>query len=524
MTPDNGDATSAEPSEGDVVTSSSAAPARATTAWTELHMHGNGLYTLSPTLYTQYNFLTSLRVSNNRLTTLPPAIRKMRSLVLLDLSNNKITKLPAELGLLVSLQSLYLHSNLLRALPVEFGNLHQLTELTMEGNMWENPFHMFRDKSVIAYLRDQRKLPPPGERPWRQARGETGAAPEGSGDGVTVLTWNILADKMATSKQYGYCPEWALAWDHRKGLILKEILKYDPDLVCLQEVEGQQFHYFFLPELRNMGYDGLYRPKARARTMPSPESMTVDGCAIFFKSSKFSLIEERVLEFSTLITTRPDVQQAPDLLNRVMPNDNIAVVAKLQHLGNPRRSLLLANVHLTWHPDMADVRLIQTAMLCDELRGLAFPTVPAGATITDNTPQLFPVLLCGDLNALPDSGAHALLQHGHINAELHPELTGRQYGNAYTAARLTQAFKLTSAHIAVADAEPAFTNHTTRFTDTLDYIFVDKSGFDTVAALGTVSPQDLEWRVGFPDQHFPSDHVPQVARLRWKIGTGRDFS
>lgn len=50
----------------------------------------------------------------------------------------------------------------------------------------------------------------------------------------TVLTYNILAEKYATTQMYGYVPSWALIWEYRKQMILHEILSYDADIICLQ--------------------------------------------------------------------------------------------------------------------------------------------------------------------------------------------------------------------------------------------------------------------------------------------------
>lgn len=53
-----------------------------------------------------------------------------------------------------------------------------------------------------------------------------------------------------------------------------------------QEVETDQFYNFFLPELKQDGYDGIFSPKSRAKTMSESERKYVDGCAIFFRSAK----------------------------------------------------------------------------------------------------------------------------------------------------------------------------------------------------------------------------------------------
>lgn len=54
-----------------------------------------------------------------------------------------------------------------------------------------------------------------------------------------------------------------------------------------QEVETEQYYNFFLPELKEQGYDGFFSPKSRARTMSEVDRKHVDGCAIFYKTEKY---------------------------------------------------------------------------------------------------------------------------------------------------------------------------------------------------------------------------------------------
>ena len=56
--------------------------------------------------------------------------------------------------------------------------------------------------------------------------------------------------------------------------------------MIFQEVETDQFYNFFLPELKRDGYDGIFSPKSRARTMTESERKHVDGCAIFYRTAK----------------------------------------------------------------------------------------------------------------------------------------------------------------------------------------------------------------------------------------------
>lgn len=54
-------------------------------------------------------------------------------------------------------------------------------------------------------------------------------------------------------------------------------------------METEQYYSFFLPELKEQGYDGFFSPKSRARTMSESDRKHVDGCAIFYKTEKYVL-------------------------------------------------------------------------------------------------------------------------------------------------------------------------------------------------------------------------------------------
>ena len=57
----------------------------------------------------------------------------------------------------------------------------------------------------------------------------------------TLLSYNVLADLYATSDMYSYCPPWALSWAYRKQNLLREIVSYRADILCLQEVFNLTF-------------------------------------------------------------------------------------------------------------------------------------------------------------------------------------------------------------------------------------------------------------------------------------------
>ncbi|MCO5613501.1 hypothetical protein L7F22_067778 [Adiantum nelumboides] len=77
----------------------------------------------------------------------------------------------------------------------------------------------------------------------------------------TVLSYNVLADLYATSDMYSYCPPWALSWAYRRQNLLREIVGYRADILCLQEVQSDHFDEFFQPELEKHGYVAVYKKK-----------------------------------------------------------------------------------------------------------------------------------------------------------------------------------------------------------------------------------------------------------------------
>lgn len=343
----------------------------------------------------------------------------------------------------------------------------------------------------------------------------------------TVLCYNVLCDKYATTSLYTYCPTWALNWEYRKNAIIKEIRHYEADIITLQEVETEQFRTLFQPELESLGYSGIFSPKSRAKTMAEEERKYVDGCAIFWKYEKFEMEKEHLIEFTQIAIKK--AQTSESMLNRVMPKDNIALCAVLKLkesvygnsammpmsptenvVGNP---LVVCTAHVHWDPEFCDVKLIQSMMLVQEL-GRLLEDVGEKWRITR---QQIPVLICGDLNSLPDSGVFEYLAKGAI-AKNHPDLKGfredaciQKLTTGDDPLNYTHALRLESA---CDTSMLPFTNYTLDFKGMIDYIF---STPQSLYRLGVLGAFDMTWVqqnkiIGFPHPHVPSDHIPIMAQ------------
>ncbi|KAH9920125.1 Endonuclease/exonuclease/phosphatase [Fomitopsis serialis] len=521
------------------------APKPTGNTWSSLDMGGVNIKSIPRTsgLFS-FTFLINLYLNHNSLSSIPPEIAKLRHLELLDLSGNNLVSIPSELGMLTSLKELYLFDNHLTTIPSELGSLHQLQTLGIEGNPLDASYKQIVQKdgtpALISYLRDSCPSPnPPSERQWvdliSTAEREAYKA-DPNVETVTALCYNILCDRFATERIYGYTPSWALEWDYRKELILAEILSHESDFVCLQEVDIANFEEYFTPNMSERDYEGVFWPKSRYKTISEADRRLVDGCATFYKASKYTLVEKHLVEFSAAAMQRSDFKKTDDMFNRVLGKDHIAVVCLLENKHTGTR-FIVANAHIHWDPNFRDVKLVQVALLVEELEKMAsgfarypprLPPTPSSAGGGANTPGAgdhnassrpppvysdgtkIPLIICGDFNSLPASGVYEFLSNGSV-AHNHADFMGHTYGK-YTSEGLRHRLGLKSAYAAT--GEPPMTNYTPSFQGPIDYIWYSMSNLSVNAVLGEVDNAYLEKVVGFPNAHFPSDHLCIVSEFR----------
>ncbi|XP_042594092.1 CCR4-NOT transcription complex subunit 6-like isoform X2 [Cyprinus carpio] len=508
--------------------------------WDGLEITGN-VRSLSSGLWS-LTHLTALHLSDNSLSRIPPEIAKLNNLVFLDLSSNKIRSLPAELGNMVSLRELLLNNNQLRVLPFELGKLFQLQTLGLKGNpLTQEIMSLYKEpdgtRRLLSYLLDNlngaiKRIPtePPPSRSWIVLQEPDRTRPTAL---LTVMCYNVLCDKYATRQLYGYCPSWALNWSYRKKSIMQEILSCNADIISLQEVETEQYYNYFLVELSKQGYDGFFSPKSRARTMSESDRKHVDGCAVFYKTEKFSMVQKHTVEFNQLAMANSEGSEA--MLNRVMTKDNIGVAVLLELKKElmelscksihamEKQLLLVANAHMHWDPEYSDVKLVQTMMFLSEVKNIIDKASRSLklSSVSGETNSI-PLVLCADLNSLPDSGVVEYLSTGGVDCT-HKDFKELRYidsltnfncngKNGTSNGTITHGFKLKSAYENVL---MPYTNYTFDFRGVIDYIFYSRPQLNVLGVLG---PLDTNWLlenniIGCPHPHIPSDHFSLFAQL-----------
>jgi len=203
------------------------------------------------------------------------------------------------------------------------------------------------------------------------------------------------------------------------------------------------------------------------------------------------------------------------MFNRVMTKDQIAVITLLEH-KDTRNRVVVANTHIYWDPLFKDVKLVQVAMLMDELDKLStqWANLPgAGSSVlASSTGGKLPTLVCGDFNSQRLSGVYEFLVKGAV-AQGHDDFGDHAYGT-YTSEGLAHKMTLRSSY--GEDNELPFTNYTPTFAAVIDYIFYSSNYLSVLGLLGGVEREYMSRVVGFPNAHFPSDHVPILAEFKFR--------
>jgi mRNA deadenylase 3'-5' endonuclease subunit Ccr4 len=353
------------------------------------------------------------------------------------------------------------------------------------------------------------------------------------------------------------------------------MLVYQPDIICLQEVDASIFSGLFRPCLESQGYQGYYSNKA---------SVQLEGCAMFWSLRRFERIDDSAMQQFPLRDlfhkckgddlcrwdSLDDIDRLLDEnqeLSRVV-RDKVGQVLQVAELrlrstshsssDHPSR-IVVGNTHLFYHPLADHIRAMQAWIVCrqmDTVRRL------------HGTPC--PLLLCGDFNSGPLSGvAHLLLERkvGPEDRETWKHL--RDYvwdmgdpdflvehgyiGNALdsgTPVYQDEAFEDAHQDLDAEDDEldelklsqppqirlppsfptlvsgypemPEFTNFAVDFEETLDYILASKSseaepyGLAPKDSAPTPTAEMLKTYVAMPNEFMPSDHVSLVCDFKWQ--------
>ncbi|XP_043274609.1 2',5'-phosphodiesterase 12 [Venturia canescens] len=325
-----------------------------------------------------------------------------------------------------------------------------------------------------------------------------------SGKNFRFVSYNILADVYASTEYsrdvlFPYCPPYALAIDYRKQLIIKELVGYNSDIICLQEVDSKVFERDLFPILSLLGYDGIFNRKGDDLS---------EGVAIFYNEKRFKKIrsESRVMGQNVDAPGFNNIWQQinNDIVKERFVGRNTTVqVTVLRSKDNPNEILVIGNTHLYFQPDADHIRLLQGFYALAYLQEIVNQT---RASIDDCS--RISVILSGDFNSTPDCGIYQLMTTGHV-----PHYHKDWKSNS---AQIIENVSLShNDSFASACGTPQYTNFTVEFADCLDYIFYQSNNIEVTQVVPFPSKEELSLNQAIPSILFPSDHVALCADLKW---------
>ncbi|XP_040904214.1 nocturnin [Toxotes jaculatrix] len=290
---------------------------------------------------------------------------------------------------------------------------------------------------------------------------------------IRVMQWNILAQALGEGKDgFIRCPLDALNWQERKYLILEEILTYRPDVLCLQEVD----HYYdtFQPIMASLGYHGSFLAKPWSPCLDVEQNNGPDGCALFYRRSRFSLQSTAHLRLSAMM----------------LPTNQVAIVQTLNCRVTGRR-LCVAVTHLKARSGWERLRSAQGADLLQSLRSI---TSRGGQS--EAASAAIPLVVCGDFNAEPSEDVYRRFSSSPLG--------------------LSSAYKLLSSD---GQTEPAYTTWKIRPSgescSTLDYIWYTHDAL-RVDCLLDIPTEEQIGPDRLPSYHYPSDHLSLLCDISFR--------
>jgi len=291
---------------------------------------------------------------------------------------------------------------------------------------------------------------------------------------IRFMQFNILAEGLSAPPKYGgfvFSPKECLEWGFRKFRVVEEIIKYDPDVLCLEEVD--HFDDFLLPALKNFGYEGIFQPKTDSPTLQFGDDKFSDGCAIFWKKEILKIVDQK-----SVIYKNPDLEGSAW--------SQVALIARMTRANDEGSPFIVSCTHLKSKPGKANElrRTIQLEQLL--------------ASVQEMQQGEEPTLIFGDFNTDPTGRDEDLTAYEKVKT---------------SSLNLKSAYTCDPADEAAETEEPEYTTCKVRENGeachTIDYIWVPKAA-QVLGVLGIPDYDSLP-KCKLPCFEYPSDHLSIAA-------------
>jgi RNA exonuclease NGL2 len=135
-------------------------------------------------------------------------------------------------------------------------------------------------------------------------------------------------------------------------MLTNELKHYQPTIICLQEVDLEQYEPYFVKLLRSLEYDHILLAAKKKR----------QGLLVAWKKVTYELVHRRDLHYNLLNA---------GIVGPTMWTGNVGICLGLKCKDTSNSGIWIANTHLFWHPRGSYERQRQAGILVSETMKLA---------------------------------------------------------------------------------------------------------------------------------------------------------
>ncbi|CAF1511924.1 unnamed protein product [Didymodactylos carnosus] len=324
----------------------------------------------------------------------------------------------------------------------------------------------------------------------------------------TIMSYNCLASNLAKSQYFPKSDPVYLDFGYRSKLFEGEFKRFDSDIVCVQEMNKNDFQTWLLPYMIQLGYaPGLFSERG---------GTAEDGVSTFYKRDKFSLLHYERLGYSDYAEAQYKSWKNKLPLEQFnLATYNAALFCNLKMLKN-NKSVWIVNTHINWNTAHAHTQLFQVKALLTELVRLN----------QDNTT----FVIVGDFNSKPESIVVEYLLKGYV------ETTSLHYKNVYDMySTIFDSKERSGQYLAEKHSfktiESAYNEQTFQlpftsriaghFEGSIDWIWYQKDKLKPVVLLNALNTDDEKVlqkerdKFTLPNEKHPSDHLPIMVKFQF---------
>ncbi|GIX63974.1 endonuclease/exonuclease/phosphatase family domain containing protein, putative [Babesia caballi] len=215
---------------------------------------------------------------------------------------------------------------------------------------------------------------------------------------MKVMSFNCLARSLVDNKYVNNDRE-VMSWNIRKFAILDVVRHSRAEVVCLQEVDKEEYDNFFMAEFRRLGYRSVHKKK---------KSPKLDGVCILYLEDRFDVICHKDVEFA--------VHDAD--YNRLQVAIILALVDKrtknVDDSGAPVRDIyIVANTHLLFNKNRGDIKFAQLCAMLSAIKEVESKCLEELGDAAADHPKPA-IIMCGDFNFTPQSLLYHFLSKGYV--------------------------------------------------------------------------------------------------------------